>query len=88
MWSESMGRPQPDGTPASFNYLDGIRRGARSFRPTIRRENISASSDLLDKYKNAVETEYQLMAEEYEEQVREASQAGTNKSPEADHLRK
>jgi hypothetical protein len=54
----------------------------------IRRENISARIDLLDKYKNAVETEYQLMAEEYEEQVREASQAGTNKSPEADDLRK
>jgi hypothetical protein len=54
----------------------------------IRRENISASSDLLDKYKNAVETEYQLMAEEYEEQVREASQAGANKSREADDLRK
>jgi hypothetical protein len=54
----------------------------------IRRENISASSDLLDKYKNAVETEYQLMAEEYEDPVREASQAGANKSREADDLRK
>jgi len=40
----------------------------------IRRENISASSDSLDEYKSALEEEYRLMAEAYEEQMKDTRQ--------------
>jgi hypothetical protein len=50
----------------------------------IRREKISASSHSLDEYKSAVEAEYQLMAEDYDEQMREARQGRVDEQRGAD----
>jgi hypothetical protein len=50
----------------------------------MRREKITASSDFLDRCKSAVEEEYQLMAEAYEEQMREARQGPADEQRGAD----